>query len=53
MLCAGSVLGHGGGDWVCKAPAWVCKLLFYKKKKKKAEALGLIIELRKIIELRL
>lgn len=51
MLCAGSVLGHGGGGWVCKAPAWVCKLLFYKKKK--AEALVLIIELRKIIELRL
>lgn len=52
MPCAGSVLGHGGGGWVCKAPAWVCKLLFYKKKKK-AEVLGLIIELRKIIELRL
>lgn len=41
MLCAGSVLGHGGGGWVCKAPAWVCKLLFYKKKKKKGRGIGI------------
>lgn len=50
--------------WVCAGPWWgwlglqsTCvglqAVVLQKKKKKKAEALGLIIELRKIIELRL